>query len=68
MNNELKVKSRFAFEGITTPKSVASYKLSNELPGAYRDILPDTDTLTNLLNQTSADDEADESAERDPAN
>jgi predicted nuclease of restriction endonuclease-like (RecB) superfamily len=63
-----KIKVGFAFKGITTPMGVASYKLSNELPGAYRDILPDTDTLTNLLNQPSADDEADESVERDLAN
>lgn len=63
-----KIKVGFAFKGITTPMGVASYKLSSELPGAYRDVLPDTDTLTNLLNQPSADDEADDSAERDSAN
>lgn len=63
-----KIKVGFAFKGITTPMGVASYKLSSELPGAYRDVLPDTDTLTNLLNQPSADDEADDSAEGDSAN
>ncbi len=53
-----KVKVGFAFKGISTPMGVATYRLSDDLPGMYRDVLPDPDTLTNLLNQPSADEEA----------
>ena len=61
-----KIKVGFAFKGINTPMGVATYRLSSELPGIYRDVLPDPDTLTNLLNQPSADDEAYEPSEPGP--
>jgi predicted nuclease of restriction endonuclease-like (RecB) superfamily len=55
------VKVNFAFKGVATPMGVATYRLSSELPGVYRDVLPDPDTLTHLLNQPATDeDSADE--------
>ncbi|GAA4418543.1 PDDEXK nuclease domain-containing protein [Nibrella viscosa] len=45
------VKVEYAFKGVTTPMGVATYRLSTELPGAYRDVLPDSETLVKLLDE-----------------
>ena len=39
----------YAFRDLTKPVGVASYKLASELPPEYRNILPDTEQLKELL-------------------
>ncbi|GHT38548.1 hypothetical protein AGMMS49965_02270 [Bacteroidia bacterium] len=39
----------YAFRDMSKPMGVASYKFASELPEQYRDILPDTETLRQLL-------------------
>jgi len=39
----------YAFRDLTKPMGVASYKLASELPPEYKNILPDTEQLRELL-------------------
>ena len=39
----------FAFRDTSKPMGVVTYKTYNDLPEAYKNILPDTETLKSLL-------------------